>query len=92
MKYTHLKCDGVTDLKWAVVPEAPNTRCHRDGWDKKQRHKDQQPEVFPSLHTVTHQNLERQEEEMDPNSDQHGLKFYTGFTLSPENHTHMNGK
>lgn len=88
LKYTLLK----PDLKRAVVPEAPHTRSHGDGRDEEQWHEDQQPEVFPSLHTVTHQNLKGQEEEMDPNRDQHGLEFDTGLTLGPENHVHVNGK
>lgn len=70
------------------MPEAPHTCSHGDGRDEEKRHEDQQPEVFPSLHTVTHQNLKRQEEEVDPHSDQHGLELNTGLTLSPENHVH----
>lgn len=74
------------------MPEAPHTCSHGDGGDKEQRHEDQQPEVFPSFYTVTHQHLKRQEEEMDPHSNQHGLEFNTGLALSSKNHMHVNGK
>lgn len=88
LKYTLLK----SDLERAVVPEAPHTRRHGDGRNEEKRHEDQEPEVFPSLHTVTHQNLECQEEEVDPDRDQHGLEFDAGLALSPENRMQVDGK
>ncbi len=71
-------------LKRPVVPESPHARRHWDGRDEEERHEDQEPEVWTPLHTVTHQHLEGEQEEVDSHSDQHGLKLHAGLTLSPK--------
>lgn len=70
-------------LERAVVPESPHACRHWDGRDEEERHEDQEPVACPMFHAVTHQHLEGEQEQVDPHSNQHGLKLHAGLPLGP---------
>lgn len=70
-------------LKGSVVSKAPDTSCYRDGRNEKERHEDEEPEVVSSGHTVTHQHLEHQQQDVEAHCDQHGFELHTSLPFRP---------
>lgn len=56
--------DQVPYLQRSVMPKPPDACCYGDGWNEEQRHKDEQPEVVSSGHTVAHQHFKHQQQDM----------------------------
>lgn len=73
----------ISYLEGAVVSKPPDAGCYRDGRHEEERHEDEKPEVVSPRHTVAHQHLEHQQQDVQPHCDQHGLELHTRLPFSP---------
>lgn len=66
------------------MSKPPDASRNRDGRHKEKRHEDEKPEVGSSGHTVAHQHLEHQQQDVEPDCNQHGFELHTCLPFGPD--------
>lgn len=66
------------------MSKPPDTSCYRDRRHKEERHEDEKPEVVSSGHTVAHQHLKHQQQDVEPHCNQHGFELHTSLPFGPD--------